>query len=213
MLSIVVLISGNGSNLQAIIDAIEDNKLHAKIKAVISDKEEAYGLERARNAGIATFVITATKGEPREAYDERLRSLFIEQNPDLIVLAGFMRILSNQFVRYFSGKIINIHPSLLPKYRGLHTHEQVIANKDTEHGVSIHFVSEELDGGAIIAQTKIDVKKSDTVATLKKRIHSKEHKLYPQVIDWFALGRVHLHNETVMLDDIKLPEQGLQVKF
>jgi phosphoribosylglycinamide formyltransferase-1 len=213
MLDIVVLISGNGSNLQAIIDAIENHKLKANIKAVISDQENAYGLQRAQDAGIATYVLTAAKGEPRAAYDERLRSLLIEQSPDLIVLAGFMRILSPEFVKFFSGKIINIHPSLLPKYRGLHTHKQVLANKDTEHGVSIHFVTEDLDGGPIIAQTIIKVKTSDTEKILKQRVHRQEHKLYPQVINWFANKRIRLRNNQVLLDDIILPAQGLQVAF
>ncbi len=213
MINIVVLISGNGSNLQAIIDAIDDHKLNARISAVISNNAQAYGLERARNANIPIYALTSFKDEPRAAYDERLRMLLIERNPDLIVLAGFMRILSREFVQYFKGKIINIHPSLLPKYRGLHTHEQVVENKDIEHGVSIHFVTEELDNGPIIAQTRITVKKLDTAASLKKRIHSREHKLYPQVIDWFSRGRIHLDNNHVLLDDLTLPEQGLQVKF
>jgi len=210
---IAVLISGNGSNLQAIIDAISNEKCDAKIVAVISNKPEAYGLIRAQEADIPTFSLMPARGESREVYDEKLANVLTSLSPDLIVLAGFMRILSPQFVQKFAGKIINIHPSLLPKYPGLHTHQQVLSNKDTEHGCTIHFVSEQLDGGPVIAQTRIPVKKSDTLESLQKKVHAREHKLYPQVIQWFAHGRIVLDQDRVILNEITLPPEGAQVGF
>lgn len=212
-LRIAVMVSGNGSNLQALIDHIESDSLDVQIVAVISDKANAYAIKRAEEAGLPTFVVTASRGEPREAYDQRIANILIELNVDLVVLAGFMRILSPHFVQGFQGKIINIHPSLLPKYRGLDTHQRALDAGDKEHGVSIHFVSEELDGGPIIAQTKIPIKKSDSAESLKKRIQKQEHRLYPQVVSWFALKRLHLKGDRVYLDDVPLPAQGLHVTF
>jgi phosphoribosylglycinamide formyltransferase-1 len=212
-LRIAVLISGNGSNLQAIIDAIANEKLQANIVGVISNKTDVRGLMRAQEAQIPSFALTPMRGEPREAYDERLANLLNSLAPDLIVLAGFMRILSPHFVEQFAGKVINIHPSLLPKYPGLHTHQQAIANQDKEHGCSIHFVTEALDGGPIIAQTRVPVRKYDTIESLQKRVHSREHKLYPQVIQWFSLRRIELKGNRVILNEIALPVQGAQVNF
>jgi phosphoribosylglycinamide formyltransferase 1 len=212
-LRIAVLISGNGSNLQAIIDAIGNEKCDARIVGVISNKPEAYGLLRAQEAEIPTFSLTPARGESREVYDEKLANVLMGLRPDLIVLAGFMRILSPAFVQRFAGKIINIHPSLLPKYPGLHTHQQVLAHQDTEHGCTIHFVTEALDGGPIIAQTRIPVKKGDTLETLQKKVHAREHKLYPQVIQWFAHQRIVLEDHRVILNEIVLPPEGAQVGF
>lgn len=212
-LRVAVLISGNGSNLQAIIDAIGNNKLDATVVGVISNKPDAYGLIRAQSADIQSFALTPMPDESREVYDERLANLLQSLSPDLIVLAGFMRILSPRFVQKFKGQIINIHPSLLPKYPGLHTHKQAIKNKDTVHGCSIHFVTEKLDGGPIIAQTQVPVRKTDTIESLQKRVHAREHKLYPQVIQWFALGLVELKSERVSVNEISLPEQGAQLSF
>lgn len=179
---IVILISGNGSNLQAIIDAIESGKLNAKIECVISDKPDAYGLERAAKYHIPCEVVIKQSGESREQYDKRLMTVINQYQPTLIALAGFMRILSKHFVEKFSGKLINIHPSLLPKYPGLHTHQQVLHNSDTEHGCTIHYVTEEVDGGPIIGQAKLQVHANDTEESLKERIHVLEHQLYPEVI-------------------------------
>jgi phosphoribosylglycinamide formyltransferase-1 len=199
--------------LQAIIDAIGNDKCDATIVGVISNKPEAYGLVRAQEADIPTFSLTPARGESREVYDEKLANVLTSLSPDLIVLAGFMRILSPAFVQKFAGKIINIHPSLLPKYPGLHTHQQVLANKDSEHGCTIHFVSEQLDGGPIIAQTRISVKKSDTLESLQKKVHAREHKLYPQVIQWLAHKRIVLDHHRVILNEITLPPEGAQVSF
>lgn len=212
-LRIAVLISGNGSNLQAIIDAINNEKLDATIVGVISNKPQAYGLIRAQEADISSFSLIPEPGESREAYDERLANVLNSLSPDLIVLAGFMRILSPGLVEQFAGRIINIHPSILPKYPGLHTHEQALRNKDLEHGCSIHFVTDELDGGPIIAQTRVPVRKYDTLESLQKRVHAREHKLYPQVIQWFSKGRIQLKGNRVILNDIVLPDQGAQVNF
>jgi len=179
---VVVLISGNGSNLQAIIDAIEAGQLNVEIACVISDKADAYGLQRAEKHQIPTEILTKQTQETREQYDERLITLIQQYQPELIVLAGFMRILSKYFVETFTGKIINIHPSLLPKYPGLHTHQQVLQNGDTEHGCTIHYVTEDVDAGEIIAQAKLTVNSDDTEETLKQRVHALEHQLYPATI-------------------------------
>ena len=181
---IAVLISGNGSNLQAIIDAI-DHGLPAKIVIVISNKEEAYGLKRAKKAGIPTEVISHKDYPNRDDYDEALKNCLEKYQPKLIILAGFMRILGKPFIDHFKDCILNIHPSLLPKYRGLHTHKQVIANSDKVHGVTVHVVTAELDAGPILAQVEIQVGPEDTEETLEQKIHAVEHELYPRVIgEW-----------------------------
>lgn len=184
-LPIVVLISGNGSNLQAIIDAIAVD-LPAKICAVISNKVDAYGLERAKQANIPTKVIIRKDFPNRDAYEHALQQNIDQYEPRLIVLAGFMHILGERFVAAYPNRIINIHPSLLPKYPGLNTHAQVLANGDKEHGVTIHFVTPEVDAGPIIAQAKLAVLPDDTVESLQQRIHQLEHKLYPAVIRQFT---------------------------
>jgi len=158
MKNIVVLISGNGSNLQAIIDACKQKKINATIRAVFSNKADAFGLERAREAGIPAHVLTADLFASREAFDRELMQEIEAYAPDVVVLAGYMRILSPAFVEHFAGRLLNIHPSLLPKYPGLHTHRQALDNGDTEHGTSVHFVTDELDGGPVILQAKVPVK-------------------------------------------------------
>ena len=210
-LAIVVLISGNGSNLQAIIDAIAQTKLNAVIKAVVSNKADAFGLERAKQAGISTEILTRKSAENREAYDIRLHALLETYQPELIVLAGFMRILSAEFVHHYSGKIINIHPALLPKYPGLDTHAQVIANGDTEHGISIHYVTDVLDGGPVICQARFTVNPEDNAQSLPLRIHKLEHKAYPLVINWLANAQLKLDENTVHLDDCPLNAHGYQL--
>lgn len=187
---IAVLISGNGSNLQAIIDAIESKNLQAEIAVVVSDQPTAFGLQRAQRHAIGTEVLSAKSFKNREEYDVALQKLLDNYKPDLIVLAGFMRILSPGFVQHYQGKLINIHPSLLPKHRGLHTHEKVLAAGETEHGVTIHFVTEELDGGPIIVQESIPVSSNETVESLKERIHAIEHHLYPKVIQDFVENKI-----------------------
>ena len=191
MLSFAVFISGNGSNLQAIIDATSNGLIDGQICCVLSNKKEAYGLARAKKSNIPTIVIEHQNYENREEFDNALLQSLQKYNPDLIVLAGFMRILTPVFIKPYLGKLINIHPSLLPKYPGLNTHQKVIANKDTEHGVTVHFVDENLDGGPICAQSTMKVESND-IETLEKRIHELEHELYPKVIQDFAKGNLEL---------------------
>lgn len=179
---IVVLISGHGSNLQAIIDAVKQGQIASEIVLVLSNKATAYGLERARQAGIPTKVLSGSEYASKEAYDQALQKILAQYRPDLIVLAGFMRILSAEFIAAFPNKIINIHPSLLPKYKGLHTHQRVLDAGDKIHGVSIHYVTADLDGGPIIEQASLEVLPDDTVENLANRIHELEHRLYPKVI-------------------------------
>ncbi len=189
-LQLIILISGNGSNLQAIIDAIAQDQLPARICLVISNRADAFGLTRARQAGIPTEILLHADYSQREAYDRALRET-IDRYLDptqksLIVLAGFMRILSPEFVAHYCGRIINIHPSLLPKYPGLHTHERVLEAGDREHGTTVHLVTEDLDAGPILGQRKLDVRPDDTPETLQARVHALEHELYPEVIRHFC---------------------------
>lgn len=183
---LVVLISGNGSNLQAIIDNITDNNLPAQIVAVISNKADAYGLERAKKAGIEQRVLSHIDFTDRNQYDLVLKELIDSYQPDLIILAGFMRILSNGFVEHYLHKIMNIHPSLLPKYKGLNTHQRAIDAGDKKHGCSVHFVTPELDDGPVILQATVDIKENDTAETLATRVHEQEHRIYPEAIRMFA---------------------------
>ncbi len=209
-LSLVVLVSGNGSNLQAIIDAIKDNKIEASIDAVISNKATAYGLTRAQQHAIPTHIISNNASLSREQYDDKLMACINSYQPSLIILAGFMRILSEKFVKHYPfGCILNVHPSLLPKYPGLHTHEQIIANRDTQHGATVHVVTAELDNGPIICQARLTVTKKDTVETLKQRVHQLEHRLYPQVIQWFAKKTIKIHKNQIFYRDQVLTKQGL----
>ena len=194
MLKIIVLISGSGSNLQAIIDACNAKMINGCVVGVISNKANAYGLERAKKNNIPTNVINHNDFTTREDFDKELVSSINTFQPDLIVLAGFMRILSPIMTSVFKNKMINIHPSLLPKYPGLNTHEQVIANDDDEHGVTIHSVSEELDGGPIIAQSKISVYKDQKLDDLIERIHEIEHKIFPKVISMIASKEIKIED-------------------
>ena len=187
ILNIVVLISGSGSNLQSIIDNIQSGQLDATIGAVISNREDAFGLERARNTGIETAVLSH-RGLSREDYDARLASLVAEFHPDLIVLAGFMRILTPGFVNAWTGKMLNIHPSLLPKYRGLNTHARALEAGDAEHGCTVHQVTPELDEGPILGQAVVPVNEGDTPDVLAARVLEQEHRLYPAVLRRFAGG-------------------------
>lgn len=185
-LAIVVLISGNGSNLQAIIDAIGKG-LDVKIRAVISNRPEAFGLQRAAQAGIPTYVIDYTHYNRRD-FEAALREKINVHTPDLIILAGFMRKLTADFVHLYSGRLINIHPSLLPKYPGLNTHHRVLSAGETRHGVTIHYVTAEVDAGPLICQAALNVEPGETEKNLEQRIHALEHRLYPQVLSWFAEG-------------------------
>lgn len=200
VLPLVVLISGNGSNLQAIIDSIRNEDIPAQIKLVISNRPQAYGLERARHANISTVVLDHTEFATRQSFDAALAKLIDQFGEPLVIMAGFMRILSDEFVNRFHGRLINIHPSLLPNYRGLNTHQRVLQAGETMHGATVHFVVPELDSGPIILQGKIDVLPDDTEERLAQRVHEMEHRIYPQVVRWFAENRLRLENNTVLLD-------------
>ena len=183
---IVVLLSGEGTNLQTIIDQVDAGKIKAKIAAVISNRPDANGLKRAEKAGIPNITLEHTHFADREAFDESLAQIIESYEPNLIVLAGFMRILSDGFVEQFQGKLINIHPSLLPKYKGLHTHKRALENGDSEHGATVHFVIPELDAGTNILQGIVPVKPNDTEESLANRVHKVEHIIYPKAIQWIA---------------------------
>jgi phosphoribosylglycinamide formyltransferase-1 len=199
-LALVVLISGNGSNLQAIIDAIKEQGLQAEVRAVISNNPDAYGLTRARDADIAAEVLDHRTFPSREAYDRELQCLIDRYQPDLVVLAGFMRILTEDFVNHYYGRMLNIHPSLLPKYQGLNTHQRVLEAGDNVHGVSVHFVTPELDGGPVILQAEVPVHPGDSPDDLAQRVHQQEYLIYPLVIRWFTEKRLVLKGETVRFD-------------
>ena len=197
---LVVLISGNGTNLQAIIDACATQEMPAKVVAVISNEPTAYGLQRARDAGISTHVINHRDFDRRTDFDERLKGLIDALEPGLVVLAGFMRILGFDLTEHFLGRMMNIHPSLLPDYPGLNTHARVLADGVNEHGASVHFVTSELDAGPIILQSRIPVQADDTSSTLAERVHQCEYEIYPRAIAWFATGRLHLEASMAYLD-------------
>jgi phosphoribosylglycinamide formyltransferase-1 len=205
---VVVLISGGGTNLQAIIDACEHTDYPANIVAVLSNKADAYGLIRAQQSGIPTDIISHKDFCDRERYDQALINKIDIHDADLIVLAGFMRILTPAFVQHFEGKLLNIHPSLLPKYQGLNTHQRAIDAGDKTHGVSVHFVTEELDGGPVILQAKVPIFDGDTVESLSARVHQQEHRIYPLVVKWFCSQRVVMHNERAKMDGQYLPSSG-----
>ena len=205
---LAVLISGSGTNLQAIMDARKHGSLDVEIAVVFSNRANAAGLERASQAGIPTATLDHRDYPSREEFDQAMIDLLTPYSPDTVVLAGFMRILSSVFVRHYAGRLINIHPSLLPKYRGLNTHARALEAGDSEHGCSIHFVTEELDGGPLIAQAPISVQTNDTVDSLSKRVQQREHRLYPQVLQWRAQNRLELTDNGVLLDGKPLPTQG-----
>ncbi|HEY0720538.1 MAG TPA: phosphoribosylglycinamide formyltransferase [Gammaproteobacteria bacterium] len=198
-LPVVVLISGSGSNLQAIIDAAQGD-LPVEICAVISNRADAYGLERARNAGIPARVLSHQEYADRESYDEALMALIDSYQPQLVVLAGFMRILTVNFVRHYEGRLLNIHPSLLPRHKGLHTHQRAIEAGDKEHGATVHFVVPELDAGPLVLQAKVPVESDDTEERLAQRVLQQEHRIYPQALGWFAEGRLRLIDGIAHLD-------------
>jgi phosphoribosylglycinamide formyltransferase 1 len=209
-LPIAILISGRGSNMRVIAEHAASGQLPVDIRVVVSDQPAAAGLEAAAAMGIKTEVLSPRAYPDRPAYDAALAGLVASYGPKLIVLAGFMRILTPQFIGPFAGRILNIHPSLLPKHRGLHTHRRALESHDTTHGVSVHFVTEELDGGPVIMQACIDVRAGDTEQSLSARVQRQEHTIYPQVIGWFASGRLALASDRVLLDG-KVLEQPVSI--
>lgn len=212
MPNIVVLISGSGSNLQAILDACEAGEIPGRIAAVISNRPNAYGLERARLAGVAAHVIDHTEFESREAFDQQLQQCIDEYQPSLVVLAGFMRILTEGFTQHFLGRMINIHPSLLPKYPGLNTHQRAIDAGDAEHGATVHFVTPVLDDGPNIIHARVAIDESDNAETLANKVHGVEHKIYPKAVEWFAAGRIAMGDDgRAYLDNTLLDESGIDL--
>ncbi|CEO38331.1 phosphoribosylglycinamide formyltransferase [Photobacterium kishitanii] len=209
MHNIVVLISGNGSNLQAIIDGCTNGIIkNSRVAAVISNKADAYGLKRAQLAKIDSLYIAATDYENRQDYDQALIEKIDAYQPDVIILAGFMRILSAKFVNHYQGRMLNIHPSLLPKYSGLNTHQRAMDAGDKEHGTSVHFVTEELDGGPVILQAKVPIFATDSVDEVIERVQQQEHNIYPLVTQWLLSQRLSMQNGHAVLDGNKLPPQG-----
>lgn len=207
-LPIVVLISGSGTNLQALIDSQRNGQLKVDIRAVISNRPEVKGLERATQAGIATEVIDHTTFDSREAFDHALMSAIDHYQPQLVVLAGFMRVLTAEFVNHYLGRLVNIHPSLLPKYPGLHTHQRALDAGDAKHGVTVHFVTPQLDGGPAIIQAEVAVVADDNADSLAARVLQQEHRIYPQAIQWYAEGRLTLQDNIALLDREPLPATG-----
>ena len=206
---IVVLISGSGSNLQSFIDACEEGSVDGKIMAVISNRPGVKGLDRAAAANIPNIVVDHRAFESREEFDQYLAEIINEFTPDLIVLAGFMRILTGGFVNQFVGKLINIHPSLLPSYPGLNTHQRAIEAGDSVAGATVHFVTPELDGGPAILQAQVPILSTDSSAELAARVLVEEHKIYPLVAQWYCQGRIIMDNGIVFHDSVEVEKSGL----
>jgi phosphoribosylglycinamide formyltransferase-1 len=192
--NIVVLVSGSGSNLQSIIDHADSGALDARVAAVISDNPEAYGLVRAKQAGVPALVLCPDDYSSRDAFEIALVDLVTQYRPRLIVLAGFMRILGPQFVNAFNTCIVNIHPSLLPRHRGLNTHQRAIDAGDSEHGATVHFVTAELDHGPVIIQAAVSIDPADNATSLQRKVLREEHVIYPKAIQWIADGTIDFHN-------------------
>lgn len=203
-----VLVSGNGSNLQALMDACAAGRIQGELVGVLSNRSDAFALERAREAGIATQVVSNQAFSDRDSYDAALIQALETWQPDLLVMAGFMRILTPGFVQHFAGRMLNIHPSLLPKYQGVKTHARAIAAGDTVHGASVHFVTEELDGGPIVLQARVPIFPEDDESSLAERVLSQEHQLYPLVVNWFCQQRLRMQDGQAWLDGQPLPALG-----
>jgi phosphoribosylglycinamide formyltransferase-1 len=211
-LRLAILISGRGTNMTAIAHACLAGQLNASVAAVISDKAAAVGLVSARELGLTAISVPREPGGERAAFEQRLAAQIDALQPDLVVLAGFMRILTAPFVERYLGRMLNIHPSILPAYRGLHTHERVLADGATWHGASVHFVTPELDGGPVILQSRVPVLPGDSVQTLSARVQASEYIIYPRVLGWFAQGRLAWQDGAAWLDGRPL-EQPLVEDF
>jgi phosphoribosylglycinamide formyltransferase 1 len=207
--NVVVLISGRGSNLQALLDSERDGRISARVAAVISDQSGAAGLQRARAAGVPTCVVAPGDHGSRREHEQALADVIDRYTPAAVVLAGFMRVLGEPFVDRFTGRLINIHPSLLPHHPGLHTHQRVLEAGDREHGATVHFVDAGLDAGPRIIQYRIAVRADDTPQSLAARVLAGEHRILVQAVDWLACGRLSLVNGRVMLDGRILEEPVL----
>ena len=207
--SLVILISGSGSNLNAIIKSIKNEQLHAEIKAVISNQVSAKGLDHATFANITTHVIDHKSYPSRKLFDQAMMQVIDSLNPDLVVLAGFMRILGDEFIAHYHHHLINIHPSLLPKYIGLNTHQQAIDNKDKTHGASVHYVGLELDSGPVVIQAEVPIQAIDSAETLAARVLTEEHKIYPLAIKMHIEGRIKFKGEQLQFDDKDLSKPML----
>lgn len=205
---IVVLISGRGSNLKSIIEAVQNKEIPTRISCVISNRESAGGLQYARDAGIPVEVVNDRDFASREDFDAQLIKTIDQYQPSLVVLAGFMRILGDEFVNHYLGHMINIHPALLPDYPGLNTHERALQDGVERHGATVHFVIPEVDSGPIIIQRAIPVLPDDTPDQLAARVLEQEHDIYPKAIRWFVEGRLSVDGNEVLLDGQKSPEQG-----
>lgn len=209
--NIVVLISGGGSNLQSIIDACADGLINGRIAAVISNRPDVKGLERAATANIPNQVVDHKRFANREEFEAELTQVIDTHAPDLVVLAGFMRVLTAGFVNAYLGKLINIHPSLLPLYPGLHTHQRAIEAKDSYHGATVHFVTAELDGGPAIIQDRVEISADDTAQSLAAKVLVKEHQIYPQAVQWFMTGELKYADGASVLHGEQLGAQGVQL--
>jgi phosphoribosylglycinamide formyltransferase-1 len=203
-----VMISGSGSNLQAFIDASQNGLLGARLAVVLSNRADAYGLQRAAQAGIGTAIVDHRQYEHREDFDRALLEALAPHDVKLVILAGFMRILTPVFISAYRGRLLNIHPSLLPKYPGLNTHQRALDAGDKEAGATVHFVTEELDGGPPILQASVSVESDDDSASLAARVLEQEHRIFPAAAQWFAQGRLQLKGETALLDGVALPREG-----
>lgn len=208
---IVVLLSGSGSNLQAIIDQVTQGNLKCEIACVISNKADAFGLERAKKSGIKTQVINHKDYDSREGFDAYLQSQIDLYEPTLVVLAGFMRILTAPFTEHYEGKMLNIHPSLLPKFQGLHTHKRAIEANEEFGGVTVHFVTAQLDGGPNIIQAKVAIENGETQDSLAKKVLVKEHLIYPMAIQWFLDKRLKMNKNQTVLDEKVLSTPGFEL--
>lgn len=211
MKSVVVLISGSGSNLQAIMDAAATSASY-RVTGVLSNRADAYGLVRAADKSIPTAVIDHKQFADRDSFDAAMIEQIDGWQPDLVVLAGFMRILTEGFVAHYNGRLINIHPSLLPKFKGVNTHERAIAAGETEHGCTVHFVTPELDSGAAITQAATPIQADDTAQTLQQRIHTLEHLIYPLAVEWFATDRLEQRMDQAWLDGEPLSAGGKRIE-
>ncbi len=209
---VVVLISGSGSNLQALIDGVADSSLPIDLVAVISNRPEVMGLERAAKANIPAEVLDHKTFADRESFDHALMAKIDSYQPDLVVLAGFMRILTSEFTQHYLGRMLNIHPSLLPKFQGLHTHQRAIDAGEQRHGVTVHFVTAELDGGPAIVQASVPVLAGDDASALAKRVQRQEHVIYPLAVKWFAEGELRMISGKSVLKGEPLPISGFQIE-